>query len=437
MNMFYLNNPGLIFPVSIPDSVKNPEVTQKEIFAVIVRIVKEMCQGMEQLYIEDLDISELGGGLTNKLYLVRGLEEDLNLANLSEKKNKVKVLVRVNGPPESDILVNRTTENRISSMLSHNKIAPVYYGRFENGRVEEFYENANTLSYLEMRPTAEQIKVGSGECKSYAWSIASAIGSIHKLQVSDGISITNCDEEGEIFSKIDKWCELAGAYLLEENHKNVIDDIALWSGEDGEKFTLDVIKDEGLWLKTKLAPIPPEDRAKSDYKTMDVETTAKYFAREVTFTHLDCQSLNIMKSDAIWGENAVRLIDFEYAGHNPRALDLANTFCEVCKMNDLIPDYIAEELNAKEGRFYLDTYITTSFPEMKELQVSIGGEARYEEFLTEFRVEVDQHMMASHLVWAMWSIIQACISPIEFDYMKYGRLRMEGYYLKKEQMGSR
>ena len=52
-------------------------------------------------------------------------------------------------------------------------------------------------------------------------------------------------------------------------------------------------------------------------------TTAR-FARDVTFTHMDVQSLNILRAQQ-WDPTAVELIDYEYAGHNPRCGDDLHT----------------------------------------------------------------------------------------------------------------
>ena len=54
--------------------------------------------------------------------------------------------------------------------------------------------------------------------------------------------------------------------------------------------------------------------------------------------------------------SAHRLIDFEYAGFNPRALDIANTWLEHCDMNNLKPNYEKEFPSLEQQRFYLTRY---------------------------------------------------------------------------------
>lgn len=41
-------------------------------------------------------------------------------------------------------------------------------------------------------------------------------------------------------------------------------------------------------------------------------------------------------------------------------------------------------------------------------------------------------MLASHLYWALWALIQARMSPIDFDYLGYFFLRYGEYKKQKE-----
>jgi hypothetical protein len=39
--------------------------------------------------------------------------------------------------------------------------------------------------------------------------------------------------------------------------------------------------------------------------------------------------------------------------------------------------------------------------------------------------------LASNLIWATWSAIQAASATIDFDYLEYAALRYEGYFYLK------
>ncbi|GAY50595.1 hypothetical protein CUMW_127900 [Citrus unshiu] len=47
-------------------------------------------------------------------------------------------------------------------------------------------------------------------------------------------------------------------------------------------------------------------------------------------------------------------------------------------------------------------------------------------------VEANTFMLASHLFWALWALIQAKMSPIDFDYLGYFFLRYNEYKKQKE-----
>nr|ACU17558.1 unknown [Glycine max]ACU18031.1 unknown [Glycine max] len=47
-------------------------------------------------------------------------------------------------------------------------------------------------------------------------------------------------------------------------------------------------------------------------------------------------------------------------------------------------------------------------------------------------VEANTFSLASHVFWALWGLIQAKMSPIEFDYLGYFFLRYHEYKRQKE-----
>ena len=114
----YVNNPTDILPLTVPKwdvavssaALKN----NSRIFDTIREIVTTLCPDITITDVDDLEITQLGGGLTNVLYLVKG----------HEGKGVVNCLVRVNGSEESDILVDRQIENRGKSALRH--FTPLY-----------------------------------------------------------------------------------------------------------------------------------------------------------------------------------------------------------------------------------------------------------------------------------------------------------------------
>ena len=141
---------------------------------------------------------------------------------------------------------------------------------------------------------------------------------------------------------------------------------------------------------------------------------------------MDCQSLNILKD----ASGSIRLIDFEYAGWNPRAADIANTFCEYCDMNNISADYEKEYPSDEAQNDYLKNYVLQSSPDLAQ---QLSALQQWESFLAPIRSEIGRFSLLSHLGWSIWCIVKAKEeSAIDFDYLAYARHRMDGYYLSKK-----
>mmetsp|Transcript_25207 Transcript_25207/g.33461 ORF Transcript_25207/g.33461 Transcript_25207/m.33461 type:complete len:523 (+) Transcript_25207:33-1601(+) len=420
--------------------------------------------------IKGLSVRQLGGGLSNHLFVV---------SSASSSSSSPSVLVRIhpdqsstdhnNSNEEEFSLINREKENIIMAHLSSQKLAPLYYGRFTNGRIEEFLENVRTLRYDEITsPT-------------FGKQVARAMAGLHKVH---GIpsSVSSCEDDqkeemegngdimGEVVCTIQKWFQMVETVLLAQQ------------GTQRERlFTMfSYLQKEWEWLY----PILFSSKTKDDDIIDDIcsRKKAHHFFRQVVFTHMDCQSLNILtpitppSATASMNNNdekeeekdqqqeilksptspTVKLIDFEYAGYNRRAIDIANTFCECCDMNNLCPDYQSEYPDLTNQNIFLYAYVREADPDLalyldnnnddeidddnntqhQEKSNTVGGgcyNRRWTIFLTEGQEEVGRHTLISHLIWAIWSIVQSgngC--DIEFDYVKYAELRVNGYrYFKK------
>ena len=100
-----------------------------------------------------------------------------------------------------------------------------------------------------------------------------------------------------------------------------------------------------------------------------VTAAARNFGGQVVLTHMDAQSLNLLvqmeshvsgtheHNAASVSEIPMKLIDYEYAGFNPRVADLANTFCEHCDMNNICAKYDAEYPTLEQQGYFLRAYV--------------------------------------------------------------------------------
>ncbi|OMP09136.1 hypothetical protein COLO4_05782 [Corchorus olitorius] len=134
----------------------------------------------------------------------------------------------------------------------------------------------------------------------------------------------------------------------------------------------------------------------------------------VVFAHNDLLSGNLMLNDE---HDKLYFIDFEYGSYNYRGFDIGNHFNEYAGYDcdySLCP---SKEEQYHFFRHYLQPEKPYEVPE-KDL------EALY--------VETNTFMLASHLYWALWALIQARMSPIDFDYVSYFFLRYNEYKKQKE-----
>ncbi|XP_022143237.1 probable ethanolamine kinase [Momordica charantia] len=147
------------------------------------------------------------------------------------------------------------------------------------------------------------------------------------------------------------------------------------------------------------------------------ELTGLLNAPEV-FAHNDLLSGNIMLNET---EGRLYFIDFEYGSYNYRGYDIGNHFNEYAGYNCDYSQYPSKMEQYHFFRHYLQ-------PEKPD-EVS-------EKDLETLYVESNTFMLASHLYWALWALIQARMSPITFDYIGYFFLRYGEYKKQKENVCS-
>lgn len=339
------------------------------------------------------------------------------------------------------VLVDRNVENKISAWLASANEAPVYFGKFCNGRLEEYYEGCRTLTYVEM-----------GQPK-FARAIGIAMARLHRIYVPDGILACDIEKSkesgGEIWDQIDTWLEVVQSLKYDRKLCDAVDIVKS-------------ISEQRDWLKSELHSISPQKAGNKNIDDVSVEQLAEQFCREVVFTHMDCQSLNILtpkegddcaqeiiqpscslKSLDNEGQTkaknptaTIHLIDFEYAALNRRAVDLANTFCEHCDMTNLAADYDNQYPSKEQQNLFLRAYINGLDHNIERTLDQRGSKgetatAVWSDFLDAVRVEIGKHALLSHLAWSTWAIAQIPLSRIEFDYLTYAKLRMEGYEIFK------
>lgn len=147
----------------------------------------------------------------------------------------------------------------------------------------------------------------------------------------------------------------------------------------------------------------------------ELKTVADRINAPVVFSHNDLLSGNIMLNEE---EGKLYIIDFEYGSYNYRGFDLGNHFNEYAGYDCDYSLYPSKE----EQYHFFKHYLQPDAPH----EVPSGD-------LDALYVETNTFMLASHLYWALWALIQAKMSPIDFDYLGYFFLRYNEYKRQKQE----
>ena len=381
-------------------------------------IVKEFCPF---LYTDDekLIIKHLDGGLSNELFTVSSSSPSASSSNRqSEDVETTTVLVRIHpasGEETGSVeVVDREIENRLAAWLAAEGQAPIYYGRFENGRIEEFYHDIVPLSCHDM--------------SDFDGQIGTNLAKFHSLNAPSTILPKPTTQQATLYETIEYWLSSFEIKTVAVSSVPSYDSIAEEKKESEDKSKSDdensqflqMLQSEWKWLLAQLQTAPSTNNP--------LEDDVLQFIREITVTHMDCQSLNILKDS---GDN-IRFIDFEYAGWNPRAADIANTFCEHCDMNNIRANYEEEYPNEGTQNMFLRSYLDEANPSFWKTASNPKSDEE-EVILTTLRNEIGRFTLLSHLGWSIWSVLKSKeSSAIDFDYMVYARHRMDGYNFSKE-----
>ncbi|OAY47065.1 probable ethanolamine kinase [Manihot esculenta] len=134
----------------------------------------------------------------------------------------------------------------------------------------------------------------------------------------------------------------------------------------------------------------------------------------VVFSHNDLLSGNLMLNE---DEDKLYFIDFEYGSYSYRGYDIGNHFNEYAGYDCDYSLYPSKDEQYHFFRHYLQ-------PD-KPHEVS-------DKDLEALHIETNTFTLASHLFWALWALIQAKMSPIDFDYLCYFFMRYNEYKKQKE-----
>lgn len=132
----------------------------------------------------------------------------------------------------------------------------------------------------------------------------------------------------------------------------------------------------------------------------------------LVFCHNDVLLANVVIQD-----DSVNFIDLEYGAANYAAYDIANHFVEFvgCEGELEYEKWLpGRDWQLDWIREYLGEYLG-------------GGKGVTQQQVEALQGQVEKYMLAAHLLWGVWAVIQAQNSTIEFDFEDYAIQRLREY----------
>jgi len=325
------------------------------------------CFQLEKDSAQVLKVTTVPGGITNRLFHVSGIDA---------RNYPSSVLVRIFGALG---LIDRDVETSTYAALAKQGIALRYYGRFANGRLEEWLGGMKTLSESDMA------------VPEISKAIAQHVARLHsRFAIPEHLKEHHDPTKPPtLWTQLRSWLDQSLASKFENDHDT----------QRAQALELSKLNEELEWLRSTV-----------------VSKDAK-----VGFCHNDLLAANIL-----WCESSktLQLIDFEYGGINYLSYDIANHFNEFAggTSGDATPDYTrfpSPELQRSFVTEYLSNIQANEIPSTSQVDLLMK--------------EIKGFVLANHLVWGLWAVNQAATEGCkEFDYLQYATCRIRRYFFDKE-----
>ncbi|NWS75945.1 EKI2 kinase, partial [Crotophaga sulcirostris] len=281
------------------------------------------------------------------------------------------VLVRVYGR-KTELFVDRETELRNFQVLRAHGCAPDLYCAFQNGLCYQFLPG---------------IALGPDHVRDphIFRLVAQEMARVHAIHANGSLP------KPILWQKLHKYLTLVKTDLSPKvSNPSLQQDVP----------SLEMLEQELVWMKETLSQL----------------------GSPVVLCHNDLLCKNIIYDRT---QEHVRFIDYEYTGYNYQAFDIGNHFNEFAGVKEVDYGlYPSKETQLQWLHSYLQAY--------KQLtQRDRGAMGVSEEELEALYVQVNKFSLASHFLWACWGLIQDKYSTIDFNFLRYAKLRFKQYFKMK------
>ncbi|NXJ53988.1 EKI2 kinase, partial [Spizaetus tyrannus] len=283
------------------------------------------------------------------------------------------VLVRVYGR-KTELFVDRETELRNFQVLRAHGCAPDLYCAFQNGLCYQFLPG---------------IALGPDHVRDphIFRLVAQEMARVHAIHANGSLP------KPILWQKLHKYLTLVKTDLSPKvSNPSLQQDVP----------SLEMLEHELAWMKETLSQL----------------------GSPVVLCHNDLLCKNIIYNGT---QEHVRFIDYEYTGYNYQAFDIGNHFNEFAGVKEVdYRLYPSKETQLQWLRSYLQAY-----KQLTQGNQGGTGVAVSEEELEALYVQVNKFSLASHFLWACWGLIQDKYSTIDFNFLRYAKLRFKQYFKMK------
>ncbi|XP_053310337.1 ethanolamine kinase 2 [Spea bombifrons] len=291
------------------------------------------------------------------------------LACYVDTEMKDAVLVRIYGK-RTELFVDREDEVTSFQLLQAHDCAPALYCTFQNGLCYQFIRGLALGPEHVREPDILRL-------------IAHEMAKYHCIPAHNG-----CLPKSGLWQKLNKYLSIL--------HNDEGQPEKLPAGTP----SLKVLHEELLWLQRYLPTLESP----------------------IVLCHNDLLCKNVIYNEE---EGYVRFIDYEYAGHNYQAYDIANHFNEFAGVSE--PDYRlfpSKQTQLHWLRHYLEGY--------RRMRQEVGD--LHDREVEALYIQVNQFVLASHIFWGLWALIQHRFSDINFNFARYAVLRFNRYFEVKPEV---
>jgi len=208
----------------------------------------------------------------------------------------------------------------------------------------------------------------------YSSLIAAKVAQWHSIDVSSS--------QNALFATLDKWLQAIPAKFTCPSRNNTFDG----------SFTRCEIRREFLFLRNEF----------------------ENSATPLAFCHCDLLSGNVILNES---QSSVEFIDYEYGMVTNASFDIANHWCEYAGFSCDYSNYPS----IHSQTLWITSYLTALKPKTPPTK----------NLIEETRLQVERFSCLPHFFWFIWSLVQAEVSEIQFDYMEYAKLRYAEYLRRK------